>query len=409
MFSFWREADTAAKRALIAASLGWMLDSFDVMLYALVAASIIQDLNLDPATAGWIASVTLIAAAAGGIVFGVLADRLGRTRALMLSVLLYSVFTAACGFAQSALQLAVFRIFLGIGMGGEWASGAALVSETWPDKRRGKALGFMQSSWAIGYALAAVVVNIVQSMLQLGWRAVFFVGVLPALFALWVRRSVEEPAIWQRSRTEVDARRPSIREAIRGPMLRITVGAHAHERLLPVRVVGIQLVGSGVPLAARRPGRRRLLCGDDDVTGVRQSGRHVVRLRHVRLHQRRYRPQAHVHRLSHPRGAVDLGVHVDQQTWLLLILGPVTSFFATGYFSGFGAVTAELYPTAIRATAQGFTYNIGRVASAAAPWLVGGFAKTHGYPAALSIAATSFLLAAVFWIFIPETKGRKIQ
>ena len=119
MFTFWREADRQAKRSLIAASLGWMLDAFDVMLYALVAASIIQELKLEPATAGWIASVTLIAAAAGGVVFGVIADRFGRTRALISSVLLYSIFTAACGLAQSALQLAVFRVFLGFGMGGE--------------------------------------------------------------------------------------------------------------------------------------------------------------------------------------------------------------------------------------------------------------------------------------------------
>ena len=149
LFGWWREGDAAAKKALVAASLGWMLDAFDVMLYSLVVASIIRDLAIDTTTAGWIASVTLIAAAAGGILFGVVADRFGRTRALMASVLLYSVFTALCGVAQSALQLAVFRIFLGFGMGGEWASGAALVSETWPDHVRGRALGFMQSAWGL--------------------------------------------------------------------------------------------------------------------------------------------------------------------------------------------------------------------------------------------------------------------
>ena len=142
LFGWWHEGDEAAHKALIAASLGWMLDAFDVMLYALVLKSLMADLHLDSSTAGWVGSVTLLAAAAGGLMFGVLADRVGRTRALMLSVLLYSIFTAACGFAQSAMQLALFRIFLGIGMGGEWASGAALVSETWPDRVRGRALGF---------------------------------------------------------------------------------------------------------------------------------------------------------------------------------------------------------------------------------------------------------------------------
>src|SRR6516225_9291556 len=193
LFAWWKRADQPAKTALVAAGLGWMLDAFDVMLYALVLGAIRKDLGIDAATAGLLQSLTLVASAAGGFLFGVLADRWGRTRALMLSVLLYSVFTALCGFAGGALQLAVFRVFLGLGMGGEWASGAALVSETWSEEDRGKALGFMQSSWAIGYALAALVNWLVQDIAGLGWRAVFFVGVLPALFTLWVQRRVPAP------------------------------------------------------------------------------------------------------------------------------------------------------------------------------------------------------------------------
>ena len=146
--------------------------------------------------AGILGSITLLAAAAGGIAFGVIADRLGRKRALMAAVLIYSIFTAACGFAQTAMQLAVFRVLLGIGMGGEWATGAALVSESFPARHRGKALAFVQSSWAIGYGLAALVNLIVMPIW--GWRGVFFVGVLPALFTIWIRRKVEEPKIWRR-------------------------------------------------------------------------------------------------------------------------------------------------------------------------------------------------------------------
>jgi MFS family permease len=130
--------------------------------------------------------------------FGVIADKLGRTRALSLSILIYSIFTFACGFAQTAWQFAIFRVFLGLGMGGEWASGAALVSETWPEQHRGKALGIMQSCWAIGYGLAAVVVALI--LPTFGWRAVFFVGIIPALFTLWIRRSVKEPDMWKRQR-----------------------------------------------------------------------------------------------------------------------------------------------------------------------------------------------------------------
>ena len=196
--SFWNEASPAAKKALIAASLGWLLDAFDVMLYALVLTAVVKDLGLSLATGGQLASLTLAASALGGLVFGVVADKLGRTRALSLSILVYSVFTFACGLAQNVWQLAIFRFLLGLGMGGEWASGATLVSETWPEKHRGKALGLMQSCWAIGYGAAAVVVALI--LPTYGWRAVFFVGIIPALFTLWIRRNLEEPEMWLRSR-----------------------------------------------------------------------------------------------------------------------------------------------------------------------------------------------------------------
>ena len=199
LFTWWRDADVAARRAFVAAALGWMLDSFDVMLYAIVLAALIDDpaLGLTTGTAGLLGSLTLVAAAVGGIAFGVIADRLGRKRALMAAVVIYSIFTAACGLAQTVPQLAVFRILLGLGMGGEWATGAALVSESFPARHRGKALAFVQSTWALGYGLAALVNLVVMPVW--GWRGVFLVGVLPALFTLWIRRRVEEPAIWHKT------------------------------------------------------------------------------------------------------------------------------------------------------------------------------------------------------------------
>src|SRR6185436_4160890 len=162
----------------------------DIMLYALVISSLLGDFSITTRTAGFLGSLTLVASGIGGVVFGRVADRLGRRRAMIGSILIYSVFTAVCGLSQTVWQLAVFRFLLGIGMGGEWTSGAALVSETWPDKHRGKAAALMQSSWAVGYAAAALTVALV--LPAFGWRAVFFVGVLPALLTLWIRRGVEE-------------------------------------------------------------------------------------------------------------------------------------------------------------------------------------------------------------------------
>src|SRR2546430_15298494 len=148
LFGWWRAGTPPARRALGAASLGWALDAFDVMLFSLTLASVIADLGLTKTQAGALGSITLLGGAAGGLIFGHVADRFGRTRALMASVLLYSVFTGACGLSQNLWQFALFRALLGLGMGGEWASGAALVSETWPAKHRGRALGFMQGSSA---------------------------------------------------------------------------------------------------------------------------------------------------------------------------------------------------------------------------------------------------------------------
>lgn len=402
MFQFWRDADRTARRALFAASLGWMLDAFDVMLYALVLSAVRADLNLSGDVAGGLQSLTLLASAAGGLAFGVLADRWGRTRALMLSVLIYSVFTAACGFAQTALQLAVFRIFLGIGMGGEWASGAALVSETWKARDRGKALGLMQSSWAVGYGLAAAVNFLVQDVAGLGWRAVFFVGILPALFAFWVRRNVEEPAMWRAARARVS--RVSFRQALAAPGISVTVAVTLMNACTMFAWWGFN---TWVPSYLRSPGIGLSSASMNGFIIAMQVGMWFGYVTFGFISDAVGRKRTYVSYL------LLAAVFVLAYAWTshplaLLALGPVTAFFATGYFSGFGAVTAELYPTEVRATAQGFTYNIGRVASAAAPWIVGGLTESHGFPAALSIAAAAYALAAVFWLFIPETAGREI-
>src|SRR5450631_2153824 len=191
----WTQATPAQRRTLLAAALGWMLDAFDAMLYALVLAHVMRDLGMTKGTAGFLNSLTLLASGIGGVAFGFIADRLGRKRALMMSILTYSLSSFASGLATSVLMLAVFRFILGLGMGGEWNTGATLVAETWPTELRAKAISIVQSSWAIGYALAALAVGIVLHYAD--WRMAFFVGILPALVVLWIRSSVPESEMWQ--------------------------------------------------------------------------------------------------------------------------------------------------------------------------------------------------------------------
>jgi MFS family permease len=197
--SWLTEASSQQKRTLVAASLGWMLDSMDVMLYALVLGQVQREMHLSAAMSGAMMSAMLISAAVGGMIFGWIADRFGRVRALTLSICVYSFSTAMCGLTHTGWQLMFCQMLLGLGMGGEWASGAALVAETWPDRHRGKALALVQSSWAVGYALGAAVVALV--MPHFGWRAVFFVGIAPALITLWFQHGLREPETWKRERT----------------------------------------------------------------------------------------------------------------------------------------------------------------------------------------------------------------
>ncbi|MAM85175.1 MAG: MFS transporter [Acidobacteria bacterium] len=383
--------------------MGWLLDSFDVMLYALVLATLMVDLNMSTTTGGSLASVTLAASAVGGIFFGVFADRFGRVRALIWSILIYSVFTAACGFAQSVRQLAVFRVCLGFGMGGEWASGAALISETWPAEHRGKALGLMQSSWAIGYAAAAAVTALV--LPSLGWRAVFFIGILPAFFTVWVRRRLEEPEIWQ-----VSVRDPRGRfSAIFGPDLRgLTVALTLMNACIMFAWWGFNLwIPAYLSLPVEDGGIGLSTYAMSGLIIAMQIGMWLGYVLFGFVSDRVGRKRTYVVYVL-TAAALTLAYTSTRNPMALLVLGPFVAFFGTGSFSGFGAVTAEIYPTEVRATAQGFTYNIGRLASAVAPWVIGSLAETRGFTAALSITAGAFVLAAVFWLWIPETRGREL-
>ncbi len=398
-FGWLRQAPPQARRALLAASLGWALDSFDVMLFALLAAPLMADLHLGKAAFGAVGSLTLVSAAAGGLVFGVIADRYGRTRALMGSVLLYAVFTAACGLAQGFVTLAVFRILLGFGMGGEWAAGAALVSETWPDEHRGKALALVQSSWAIGYAAAALVAFLVLPIA--GWRAVFFVGILPALLALWLRRGVEESHAWK---VRAGSPAASVRSLFRRPLLRSTLALTAMNASCLFAWWGFN---SWVPGYLSLPvGKGGIGFQSGTMTGIvvlMQVGMWFGYVCFGYLADRFGRKRVYVAYLLSATMLLLLFA-ATRSPVALLALGPLVAFAATGYFSGFAAVTAETYPTPIRATAQGLTYNTGRLLSAAAPLFAGTLAERHGFAAAFQLDAGAFALAALLWVLIPETR-----
>jgi predicted MFS family arabinose efflux permease len=241
-----------------------------------------------------------------------------------------------------------------------------------------------------------------------GWRAVFFVGVLPALLTVWVRRRVEEPALWRARQATESARRGRLTDVFRGGRGRLTVAVTLMNACTMFAWWGFnQWIPAYLSLPAAEGGIGLTTRSMSGFIIAMQVGMWFGYVTFGFISDRAGRKRAYVAYLL-TAAVLMLSYTVTRHPPALLLLGPVVAFFATGYFTGFGAVTAEIYPTDIRATAQGFTYNIGRIGSAVAPWAVGHLADTHGFGAAFSLSAVAFVCAAVMWIWIPETKGRDL-
>jgi MFS family permease len=384
-----------------------MLDAMDVLLYAFVLDHVRAEFGIDDRMSGLLLALPLLASAVGGVFFGWVADRLGRTRALMASILVYSVATAACGLVSNVWQLAAARLLVGVGMGGEWATGAALVAETWPAEHRGKALGLMQSAWAVGYAAAAALNAVV--LPAFGWRAVFLAGLLPAIVTLWIRRSVEESPLWLDGARQAQPSAPSLSDVLTGRGAQLTWTIVAMNAATMFAWWGLF---SWIPSFLARPveqgGAGLSLVRSSTWIVLMQVGMWLGYVSFGFIADRVGRKRAYVTYLIAAAFLVPIYA-TSRHPAVLLALGPVVAFFGTGYFSGFGAVTAEIFPTRIRATAQGLTYNLGRGISAAAPFTVGALAAVYGLGAALLVTSLAFLVAATLWIWIPETRGRALS
>jgi MFS family permease len=404
--SFWQlAAEPMRRNALVAASLGWMLDSMDVMLYALLIPAIESDLHISAAIAGGILSLTLIAAAGGGIFFGFVADRMGRTRALSASILIYCVATGLCAFVHTAPELAACRVLLGLGMGGEWAAGAALVAETWPTEHRGKALGLVQSAWAIGYALAAAVVAMIMPRFSphLGWRAVFLAGMLPALVTVWIRRKVKEPESWSTNRGRTGNEEVPFKRLFQGELGRSTLIITSMNAASLFAWWGLfSWVPAFLAMPVARGGHGLDIVKTSGWTILMQAGTFLGYTSFGFLADRYGRKPVYITFLVVAAAIVPVYTLAGSATAVLL-LGPVVGFWGTGFFSGFSVIASEAFPTALRGRAMGFAYNLGRIASAAAPYTIGRLSESHGIGSALVLTSAGFLLAAFTASFLRNT------
>jgi putative sialic acid transporter len=410
---WYRTINRTQWNALLAAMLGWMLDAMDFVLYVMAITALRDEFKFGEDMAGLLGTMTLLTSAAGGLLFGYVADRIGRTRALMATILIFSLCSLGTATAQNFTQLLIWRALLGIGMGGEWASGAVLVSETWPPEHRGKAIGIMQSGWAIGYILAAVLAGLI--LPTLGWRWLFAAGVLPALLVFWVRRSVPEPAVWANKSAKEPGSGPSA-----NPFAVLLGEALLARTLLATLLTAVVMFAywglftwlpTFLATSPEKGGAGMELVKSVWWIVLTQLGAFFGYLSFGFIAERIGRRTAFMAFLLGAAVIVPLYGQMAQHHVVLLLLGPLLGFVGHGYFSMFGALLSELFPTRVRATGLGFTYNTGRALSAAAPFTIGALAKQPDIGIGLALALTSafFVLGALLVLLLPDTSGKKLD
>jgi MFS family permease len=416
---WYREVSADQWRVLIAAKCGWMLDAMDFMLYAMALGQLRSYFGFSDATAGLLGTVTLLMSGLGGLTFGYVSDRFGRTRALMATITIFSLASLGAATSQNVMQLLFWRAVLGLGMGGEWASGAVLVSETWPAALRNRAISIMQSGWAIGYILAALIAAVVLSAPALGrdaWRWLFAFGVVPALFTIWIRRNVKEP----RARPAPPEGRPLPRVTRANPFA-VIFGPELAGRTLLIIVFtsAVQFAYWGIffwlPTFLARPvtqgGAGMGVVGSLGWLIPVQIGAYFGYLTFGFLADRFGRRRTFITFMIGAAALVPIYGQLARSPLALLTLGPVLGYFGHGYFSLFGSFIAELFPTAVRGTGQGTTYNVGRMAGAIAPYTIGALAGLPGVGIGLALASTSafFLLAAGLIFTLPDRSGEALD
>lgn len=414
---WYRVINRVQRNALIGGMGGWTLDAMDMLLYVMALTSIMKEFRIDTAIAGLLASVTLLSSAVGGVLFGMFADYWGRKKALIGAVSMYTLFTGLSGIAHSVSELIIYRTILGFGMGGAWTAGALLVSETWPKEHRGKASGMMQGGWALGYMLAALFAGFI--LPHYGWRVLFFVGIIPSLMMLlFIITATQEPELWVNSKT---ARQAAAREKTREAR-GFTLFQIFHRDLIYFTVVG-SLFSSLVMLGywglfTWLPGFLSMPVekGGAGLDIVKTSGWIFTMQIGALLGYNSFGficdqiGRKKTFALFLLAAAVIVPIYGGVRSpSLLFILGPLVGFFGSGYFSGFGAFLAELFPTRVRGTAQGFVYNFGRGVSAFAPFIIGTLAKTYGIGTSLFITSLFFALGVGTVMFLPETKGKVLD
>jgi MFS family permease len=404
---FWLTSLNAKERSTLTATFaGWMLDGLDVMVYSFVLPSLIALWHISKGQAGLLNTSTLVLSAVGGWIAGLVADRFGRVRVLQVTIVWFAVFTFLSGFANNFTTLFILRGFQGLGFGGEWAVGSVLVGETIRAKWRGRAVGVTQGGWAIGWAIAAGAYAVFSNYLpaHLAWRAMFWLGLLPALLAVWIRSHVTESDIYSSQRTAKPATSSAF--SIFSPaLLKTTV-------LASVVALGAQggyySINTWLPLYLNS-------------RGLSVTHTTVYLMVVIAGSFTGYITSAHFADWIGRRWTLAIfaiGALITVLVYAMfpisntatLILGFPLGFFPSGSFSPMGAFFTELFPTSLRGSGQGFCYNLGRGVGAVFPALVGSWSNHIGMGRAIAMfAAGAYLLMVMSIMLLPETRNRELE
>jgi MFS family permease len=397
------QPDAEAKKALAASVVGYAMDGFDFLILAFMLTAIRTDLGLSPAVGGSLATWTLIGAVVGGIVFGTLSDYYGRVTVLTWTILIFAVFTGLCALAQGYWDLVIYRTIAGLGLGGEFGIGMALVAEAWPARLRARACSYVGIGWQAGVLLAAFVTSWL--LPHIGWRGMFAVGLFPGLIAFLVRWYVGEPRIFierakaARSATPLKllVKDAATTKTSLGMLILCSVQNFGYYGLMiwlpsylasrfgysPLQslvwitvtvtamAIGILVFGYFADLVGRRPALFTFQAGAAVMVFV-------------------------FSRLTDPTA--------------LLIGGAVMGVFVNGMLGGYGALLSELYPTEARGTAENVLFNLGRGVGGFGPLVVGALVAAYSFEAAIGLLAGIYLIDIVATaLLIPERRGAALE
>ena len=398
------------RNTLIATFGGWALDGMDVMVYSFVIPALISAWHMSKGEAGLLATAALLASALGGWLAGLLADRYGRTRMLQITILWFAVFTFLSGFTNNFWQLLITRALQGLGFGGEWAVGSVLMGETIRKEFRGRAVGTVQGGWAIGWAVTAIFYSTLFSAVSpaTAWRAMFWIGILPALLVFYIRRFVPEPDIYARSREKLTAQgdRPNFLEIFSPAMLKTTClaslvgvgiqgGYHAITGWLPTylkTVRNLSVINTGAYMFVVIAGS---FCGY--LVGAWLCDA-----------------------LGRKKCLILFSILCSVTVWaytflpinnaMMLVLGFPLGAGVSGSAAPAGAFFTELFPTRLRGSGQGFAYNFGRGIGALFPTMVGFLSVRVGLGKAIAIfAVAAYVVLILSALMLPETRGKQLE